>query len=168
MILRGFREAHEAQRVLERVMAALQRPFELGGRESFVTGSIGVTLFPEDGSSAEELVRKADTAMYTAKTGGRARCVYFAKEMDLRVQERLTLSNDLRRASERGELFVVYQPQVRLDGHEVVAVEALLRWRHPTRGLVSPALFVPILEETGLIEKIGAWVLRTALADLSI
>ncbi|HZF29798.1 MAG TPA: EAL domain-containing protein [Gammaproteobacteria bacterium] len=167
VILPALQDALELQPVLERVMAALQRPFELAGRESFVTGSIGVTLFPEDGSSAEELVRKADTAMYTAKTAGRARCVYFAKEMDLRVQERLALSNDLRRAAERGELFLVYQPQVRLDGHEVVAVEALLRWRHPTRGLVSPALFVPIMEETALIEAVGAWVLRTALQDLA-
>ncbi|HEX5049646.1 MAG TPA: EAL domain-containing protein [Gammaproteobacteria bacterium] len=167
VILPALQDGEALTPVLERVTAALQRPFELAGRESFVTGSIGVTLFPDDGSSAEELVRKADTAMYTAKTGGRARCVYFAKEMDLRVQERLALSNDLRRASERGELFLVYQPQVRLDGHEVIGVEALLRWRHPTRGLISPALFVPILEETGLIEKVGAWVLHTALADLA-
>ena len=167
VIMPELHEAFELEPVLDRVMAALQRPFELAGRESFVTASIGVTLFPQHGSSAEELVRKADTAMYSAKAEGRARCVFFAKEMDLRVHERLALSNDLRRAAERGELSVVYQPQIRLDGQRAVAAEALLRWHHPTRGPVSPALFVPILEETGLIEEVGTWVLRTALHDLA-
>lgn len=167
VIMPAIDEAIDLQPALERLMAALQRPFELASQESFVTASIGVTLFPEHGSSAEELVRKADTAMYSAKTGGRARCVYFAKEMDLRVQERLALGNDLRRAIERGQLFLVYQPQIRLDTQHAVAAEALLRWQHPTRGLVSPALFVPILEETGLINEVGTWVLRTALHDLA-
>jgi EAL domain-containing protein (putative c-di-GMP-specific phosphodiesterase class I) len=152
--------------VLERLTASLERPFKIGGRESFVTASIGVTLYPEHGSSADELVRKADTAMYAAKAQGRARCVYFAKEMDLRVHERLALSNDLRRAAERGEFHLVYQPQVRLDGHTAIGAEALLRWRHPTRGPVPPALFVPLLEETGLIKEVGTWVLQTALHDL--
>jgi EAL domain-containing protein (putative c-di-GMP-specific phosphodiesterase class I) len=105
--------------------------------------------------------------MYSAKAAGRARCVYFAKEMDLRVQERLALGNDLRRACERNEIFLVYQPQIRVAGHDVVSVEALLRWRHPTRGLVPPAVFVPLLEESGLIETVGAWVLQTALRDLA-
>jgi diguanylate cyclase (GGDEF)-like protein len=167
VILPALQNTLEIQPVLDRVMAALQRPFQLNGRESFITGSIGVTVFPEDGSSADELLRRADTAMYSAKAAGRARCVYFAKEMDLRVQERVALGNDLRRACDRHELFLVYQPQIRLAGHDVVSVEALLRWRHPTRGLVPPAVFVPLLEESGLIETVGAWVLQTALRDLA-
>lgn len=167
VILPGLRDALEIQPVLERVMAALQRPFQLNGRESFITGSIGVTVFPEDGASADELLRRADTAMYSAKAAGRARCMYFAKEMDLRVQERLVLSSDLRRACDRNELFLVYQPQVRLAGDDVASVEALLRWRHPTRGLVPPAVFVPLLEESGLIEDVGVWVMQTALRALA-
>jgi diguanylate cyclase (GGDEF)-like protein len=167
VILPDLRSTLEIEPVLERVMATLQRPFSVNGRESFITGSIGVTLFPEDGSSADELLRQADTAMYSAKAAGRARCVYFTKEMDSRVQEHLALSNDLRQAIDRGELFLVYQPQVTLAEQGVVAAEALLRWRHPTRGLVSPSLFVPIMEETGLIETVGTWVLQTALRDLA-
>jgi diguanylate cyclase (GGDEF)-like protein len=167
VILPGLRSVLEIEPVLERIMAALQRPFSANGRESFITGSIGVTLFPEDGASADDLLRKADTAMYSAKAAGRARWVYFTKEMDSRVQERLALANDLHGAIERGELCLVYQPQVTLAEQRVVGAEALLRWRHPTRGLVSPSLFVPIMEETGLIETVGTWVLQTALRDLA-
>ena len=167
VILPQVQSPIEVEAVIARVMAALQRPFVLHGRESFVSGSIGVTMFPEDGATAEELLRKADTAMYSAKASGRACCVYFTKEMDLRVQERLALSGDLRRAIDKGELYLVYQPQVALGTEEIVSAEALLRWRHPTRGLVSPDLFVPIMEEDGLIESVGTWVLKTALHDFA-
>jgi diguanylate cyclase (GGDEF)-like protein len=167
VILPQLQATLEIEAVIERIMAALERPFTINERESFISCSIGATVFPEDGLTADELLRKADTAMYGAKSAGRSRCVFFTKEMDVRVQDRLALSSDLRRAIERDELFVVYQPVISLDGNRVASAEALLRWRHPTRGLVSPALFIPILEDTGLIESVGAWVLNTALRDLA-
>jgi diguanylate cyclase (GGDEF)-like protein len=166
-ILPHVQSTLEVDAVVTRVMVAMQRPFVIHGRESVVSGSVGVTIFPEDGSSAEEMLRKADMAMYSAKALGRSRCVYFTKELDQRLQERLALSSDLHGAIRNGELYLVYQPQVSLDGSRVVSAEALLRWRHPTRGLVSPDLFVPIMEESGLIESVGAWVLQTALLDLA-
>lgn len=156
----------EAEAIAGDIMEVLQRPIVIDGHESFVTASIGVTIFPDDGTSAEELLRKADTAMYNAKDSGRARYVFFAREMDRRVHERHQLHNDLRNALTNDEFSLAYQPQVDCRTGEVVAVEALLRWRHPTRGLVSPRTFVPILEETGLIEAVGGWVLQQALADL--
>jgi EAL domain-containing protein (putative c-di-GMP-specific phosphodiesterase class I) len=124
-------------------------------------------MFPDDGSTAEELLRKADTAMYSAKEGGRARYVFFAKEMDERIDDRRMLQSDLRSALANRELFLVYQPQVDLTTGEVVCAEALLRWKHPTRGLISPTIVLPVLEETGLLESIGRWTLQTALAELS-
>jgi diguanylate cyclase (GGDEF)-like protein len=167
VILPQLQSTLEVEAVIERIMAALERPFTINGRESFITASIGATVFPEDGLTPDELLRKADTAMYDAKAAGRSRCVFFAKEMDARVQDRLALSSDLRRAIERDELYLVYQPLVSLDGNRVASAEALLRWRHPTRGVISPALFIPIMEDSGLIDTVGAWVLRTALRDLA-
>jgi diguanylate cyclase (GGDEF)-like protein len=167
VILPQLQSALEVEAVVGRIMAALETPFTIHGRESFISGSIGATLFPEDGLTPEELLRKADTAMYSAKAAGRSRCVFFTKEMDVRVQDRLALSSDLRRALERDELSLVYQPVISLDGNCVASAEALLRWRHPTRGLVSPDLFVPIMEENGLMGTVGAWVLRTALCHLA-
>lgn len=167
VILPGVQGALEVEGVAREILAALGRPVTVGGREAFVTASIGATLFPDDGDSTEELLRKADTAMYGAKDQGRARCVFFAAAMDRRVHERLALETDLRYALENGELFVAYQPQLELRTHRVVCVEALLRWRHPERGLVSPATFIPVLEEAGMIESVGAWVLQTAAADFA-
>jgi predicted signal transduction protein with EAL and GGDEF domain len=166
-VLPGLQSTLEVEAVVARVRAALERPFVIDGRESYIGASIGVTMFPEDGATPEELLRKADTAMYSAKASGRSRCVYFTKEMDSRVQERLALGSDLRKAIEKQELYLVYQPQIALDSGRVLSAEALLRWRHPTRGVLSPALFIPILEESGLIESVGAWVLETALRDLA-
>jgi diguanylate cyclase (GGDEF)-like protein len=157
----------EVDAVVSRAMAAMQRPFVSQGRENVISGSIGVTIFPEDGSSAEEMLRKADMAMYSAKASGRSRCVYFTTELDRRLQERLALGSDLHKAIRNRELYLVYQPQVSLDGSRVVSAEALLRWRHPTRGLLPPDLFVPIMEESGLIESVGTWVLQTALHTLA-
>jgi diguanylate cyclase (GGDEF)-like protein len=166
-ILPHVQSTLEVDAVVTRVMATMQRPFVIHGRESVISGSVGVTIFPEDGATAEEMLRKADMAMYSAKAAGRSRCVYFTKELDQRLQERLALSSDLRRAVRNGELYLVYQPQVSMDASHVVSAEALLRWRHPTRGHVSPDVFVPIMEESGLIESVGQWVLQTALLDLA-
>jgi diguanylate cyclase (GGDEF)-like protein len=166
-VLPGLQSTLEVETVVARVMRALEQPFVTDGRESYIGGSIGVTIFPEDGTSPEELLRKADTAMYNAKAAGRGRCVYFTKDMELRVQERLALGSELRKALEKHELYLVYQPQLELESGRVLAAEALLRWRHPVRGELSPASFIPLLEESGLIESVGAWVVQTALTDLA-
>jgi EAL domain-containing protein (putative c-di-GMP-specific phosphodiesterase class I) len=124
-------------------------------------------MFPEDGSTAIELLRKADMAMYNAKDAGKGCYRFFAEDMDRRVQERHSLHTDLRGALAAGEISLAYHAQRMMNGGGYVAAEALLRWHHPQRGPVSPTVFVPILEETGLIGSVGAWALGRALADFA-
>ncbi len=157
----------EVEVIVGSIMEALKWPFLVNGEQCLIGASVGVTMFPDDGGTAEELLRKADTAMYSAKESGRARYVFFAKEMDERINDRRMLQSDLRSALANRELFLVYQPQVDLATGEVVCAEALLRWRHPTRGLISPTIVLPVLEETGLLVSIGRWTLQTALEELS-
>jgi diguanylate cyclase (GGDEF)-like protein len=157
----------EVEVIVGSIMEALKWPFLVNGEQCLIGASIGVTMFPDDGGTAEELLRKADTAMYNAKQSGRARYVFFAKEMDERIQDRRMLQSDLRSALANHELFLVYQPQVDLATGDVVCAEALLRWRHPTRGVISPNIVLPVLEETGLLESIGRWTLQTALEELA-
>jgi diguanylate cyclase (GGDEF)-like protein/PAS domain S-box-containing protein len=142
----------------ERITAALQAPFEVDGREVFVTASIGIAV----GGDADELLRCSDVAMYGAKTGGKAQHVVYTPPMDDDVVGRLELVADLRRALGDGELAVHYQPTVELESGRIVGVEALVRWQHPTRGLLQPADFIAVAEETGQIVEIGRWVLDEA------
>jgi diguanylate cyclase (GGDEF)-like protein len=157
----------EAEAVAIKAIEGLKHPFVVDGREVFVGASVGIALFPDDGGTAEELLRRADMAMYGAKDAGKSCYRFFAREMDEQIQERHSLHHALRHALDEEQFFLAYQPQRELETRRVTSVEALLRWRHPQRGLVSPALFVPILEETGLINEVGTWVLRTALRDLA-
>ena len=157
----------EAETIAEKIIEALKQPFFVGDRKAFVGASIGVTVCPQDGETVEELLRKADTAMYTAKADGRARCVFFSDDMDRRAHERMALQTDLRVALEEGQFRVAYQPQIDFRSREVVCAEALLRWSHPSRGAVPPTVFIPVLEEIGLIERVETWVLETALTDLA-
>ena len=152
--------------VLRKVRAAFELPVHIGSQELFVTFSIGIAVFPHDGAGVETLLRNADTAMYRAKAAGRNQYRFYAPDMNERGHELLALEADLRRAIERREFELFYQPQVELAGGGVRALEALIRWRHPQRGLVSPAEFLPLLEDTGLIVPVGEWVLRRACADL--
>jgi EAL domain-containing protein (putative c-di-GMP-specific phosphodiesterase class I) len=137
-------------------------PFVIAGNEHFLTASIGIALYPEDGESAEDLLRNADTAMYRAKEGGRGRYVYFEERMNVAAVARVNLERDLRRAIDRGEFSLRYQPQLDLRTGRVSGVEALLRWDSPDHGERQPTEFIGLAEETGLIEPIGEWALREA------
>ncbi len=159
--------ATDAARIAEKLMRTLGEPFTLEGQELHVTASLGVSLFPRDGASGELLLKYADTALYEAKGEGRNAYRFFSPEMNAQAHGRLRLENDLRRAVERHELELHYQPQLDLATGEVCAVEALVRWRHPVRGLVLPNAFIPMAEETGLVLGIGEWVLNEACVQVA-
>ena len=156
-----------AARIAEKLMRALGDPFTLEGQELHVTASLGVSLFPRDGASGELLLKFADIALYEAKGEGRNAYRFFSPEMNAQAHGRLRLENDLRRAVERDELVLHYQPQLDLAIGEVCAVEALVRWNHPERGLVLPNQFIPMAEETGLVLGIGEWVLDEACRQVA-
>jgi len=152
--------------IAQRMMAALARPFTLGTSEQFVSASVGIAIATGRGRTAEELVGEADAAMYRAKQNGRGGFELFDAVMRGHASERLRVENDLRRALELGdELTAHYQPIVTLDGGEVIGVEALARWNHPERGLVAPAEFIAVAEESGAILAVGERVLRLACAE---
>jgi diguanylate cyclase (GGDEF)-like protein/PAS domain S-box-containing protein len=151
-----------AQKVLDRVSAA----FDVHGNEVFVTASVGIAGFPGDGTDAEGLISAADAAMYRAKQSGRNAYQFFTAEINQRSRARAQLGSELRRALEREEFALAYQPKFRLAERRPSGAEALLRWKHPERGMVSPADFIPVLEETGLIVPVGEWVVRRACEDL--
>ena len=148
-----------------KMLMDLAVPFDCEGRELFITSSIGISLFPDDGDNAQTLLKKADAAMYHSKRKGRNAFQLYTAEDEQQAIERLTLESSLRRALERGEFILYYQPQLSLSSCQVESYEALLRWQHPEYGLVSPIHFIPLLEETGMIIDVGKWVLQTACAQ---
>ncbi|MEL7449183.1 MAG: EAL domain-containing protein [Pseudomonadota bacterium] len=149
-------------RVARRILDALAEPFDLNSHEVFVSGSIGMSVFPDDGRDVQTLLKNADTAMYHAKDAGRNNFQFYNRAMHATTLDRLALEADLRKAFERDEFELHYQPQVDQRDGRIIGSEALLRWRHPERGLVSPAEFIPMAEESGLIADLGEWVMRTA------
>ena len=157
---------NRAIHVAENILASLVRPFVLENREFFVTASIGIALSPQDGSELSQLMKNADTAMYHAKERGKNNFQFYQAEMNASALERLELESDLRHAMEQNEFILYYQPQFSGDGKRLTGAEALLRWRHPTRGLVPPGDFIPVIEELGLVVDVGDWVLREASRQL--
>jgi diguanylate cyclase (GGDEF)-like protein/PAS domain S-box-containing protein len=162
VIAQRLPNAEAASVLANKFLAALERPFELQGRELYVGGSIGISMFPRDASDAGTMIKNADVAMYQAKRGGGPRVCFYSEEMNAHAMERLEIGAELRRVLEREEFELYYQPKIDLGDGRVIGVEALLRWRSPTRGMVPPESFVPILEETGLIAPVGRFVLAKA------
>ena len=148
--------------LLEKVLAAVVQPVTLEGQRMQVSCSIGAAIYPRDGRDADALMLHADMAMYRAKQGGRNNCQFYNDEMNARLGEKLALTEELRKALERGQLSLVYQPKVELHSGRVFGVEALLRWHHPERGSISPGQFIPLAEQSNLIVPIGEWALREA------
>ncbi|MEJ2459825.1 MAG: EAL domain-containing protein, partial [Novosphingobium sp.] len=155
--------AHMARRIIEN----LSQPYSIDGARVIIGASIGISMCPDDGSSSEELIRNADLALYAAKGGGRGRHHFYDDDLHSDAKERQELEEDLRDAIANGALELYYQPQVRTVTEKITGFEALLRWKHPRHGYMSPAKFVPIAEETGLVAQIGEWALRTACVDLA-
>jgi diguanylate cyclase (GGDEF)-like protein/PAS domain S-box-containing protein len=167
VLLDDIKDPSDAERAADRMMKALASPFILGGKEVFTSVSIGIALSNAAYEQPEEILRDADTAMYRAKSLGKARYEVFDADMRASVMARLQLETDLRRAIERGEFRNFYQPIVALASGEIAGLEALLRWQHPTRGLLGPKEFIPVAEETGLIRELGWWNLREACRQIT-
>ena len=168
LILQNLSKGQDAAIVAQKVLESLAEPFDVEGHEIFVTASIGITLYPSDSEIPEALLKNADSAMYRAKQAGRNNFQYYTTEMNARSGENLHLENSLRRALERREFTLHYQPKADLRSGRIIGVEALMRWQHPEFGMVSPGKFIPLLEETGLIVPSGEWVVRAACAQLRV
>jgi predicted signal transduction protein with EAL and GGDEF domain len=148
-----------------RIQEAFKEQYDIAGHRLFVEASIGIAMSPDNGVEAEQLLKNADMAMYQAKANGRGTFCFFEREMDARVKARSALEFELRQAIMCNQFELYYQPFVNLQNGAITGCEALLRWNHPDRGLIMPAEFIPIAEETGLINQLGEWVLRTACAE---
>jgi diguanylate cyclase (GGDEF)-like protein/PAS domain S-box-containing protein len=166
VILERLAKPEDAAIVAGKIVDAVAPPILLSGQEAFVTPSIGITIYPLDSDNAENLLKNADTAMYRAKAEGGNGYRFFTPDMNALAADRLEMESGLRRALEREEFQVYYQPKFDLHSQTIVGAEALLRWRHPEKGLISPGEFIPILEETGLIEPVGIWVMEDVCTQI--
>ena len=162
IILNSIKNASDVGLVAKKILDSFKQPAMIGGREIFISTSIGLTLFPNDGETVHELIKNADTAMYHAKERGRNNYQYFSEAMNQKVIDELEMETNLRQALKNDEFLLYYQPKYHLQSKKMVGVEVLLRWRHPSLGFISPARFIPQAEKSDLILSLGEWVLRTA------
>ena len=167
VLLAGLGDEEQATVVANRIQQTLGEPFDCGGHRFVVTPSIGIALYPKDGTEVEDLLIKADMAMYQAKDQGRNGHAFYGHTMAVRSLGRLEIENDLRRAFDSNEFQIYYQPKMDLASGAIVGVEALLRWFHPERGWIAPDTFIPVAEETGLIVTLGDWVIQEACKQLN-
>lgn len=167
VVLTSVRDAHDASRVANRILATVRDPFMLTEGEVVVGCSIGIAVYPTDGEDADTLIKHADTAMYHAKAEGNNEYQYYTKTMKEAALERITIENDLRKAIDRDEFELYYQPKIDIRSRRVVGVEALLRWRHPVDGLITPQVFMDVAESTGRIVAIGEWVVQQACRQIT-
>ena len=162
MVLRQVKSPDQAVKVAQRVIQILEPPFVFEGQELHVSVSVGISMFPSDGDDIDTLIKNADTAMYRAKESGRGRCQLYKPKMHENTFQKLSLENRLRKAIDHDELALFYQPIVNTNLNKIIGVETLLRWHHPTFGMLPPGQFIPLAEETGLIMSIGYWLIRHA------
>jgi len=162
VLLCNLPSARDAGTVARGLIKALSRPFEVDGHTIYVGASVGIAIYPQDGTNGADLLKKADSAMYRAKEGGRNRFAYYEESMNVEAQRRAALDHELRQAFDRKELVLHYQPQIDVRSGLVCAAEALVRWQHPRQGMLLPPAFIPFAEESGLIDAIGSWVLKEA------
>lgn len=155
-------DLRNAPLVAQRSLDALSKPFVIGGHEAFVSASIGITIFPDDAKTSQELLKNADAAMYKAKDEGKANYQYFTADMNLQVKERMVIKNGLIKALENEELSLFYQPKLDMKSNTITSAEALMRWNNPELGNITPFVFIPILEESGLVVEVGEWAIHTA------
>ncbi len=165
IIQTGVRQSQDVEALARRILTDLTVPFDVAGTQVQIGVSIGISLAPDNGMDREQLMRLADTALYQAKNEGRNRYCFFERQMDETLKLRKVVEDDLRNAIVNDELALFYQPQLSADGETIVGVEALIRWPHPKRGMISPVQFIPVAEERGLIIPLGEWVLRKACQD---
>jgi diguanylate cyclase (GGDEF)-like protein len=167
VLVSNLQHPQEAWQIAEAIVSEMAREFVVGEQHAFLSASVGIASFPADGSSAEDLLKGADTAVHRAKDEGRSQAVFFEERMNEEMVARVTLDRDLRGAMDRGELRIHYQPQVDVLTGRVIAAEALLRWFHPTRGLIPPTRFIPLAEESGFIDPLGQWIFEQVCAQMA-
>lgn len=165
LLITNIKSSEELKKVTGRIMDIFEKPMPVQDIEYFITASAGVAVFPVDGENSEALIKNADIAMYRAKTGGKNQCIYCSPEIKDETITKMKLTNSLYRALDRKELYLNYQPQIKAKTKEIIGFEALLRWNNKEYGLVSPGIFIPMAEQTGLIRQIGLWTMRTACED---
>ncbi|MDQ8736046.1 EAL domain-containing protein [Paenibacillus sp. LHD-38] len=166
LLCRNYESLETIELLAKEIIKTIQAPYRLMDNDFYVSASIGISLFPSHGHDAIKLLKNADTAMYEVKKKGKNDYQFYSNELDQKLLEKIELEGDLRKAIGRGELLLHYQPQIRTEDHAMIGIEALVRWEHPSKGLLSPGLFIPIAEETGLIYEMGTWVLREACRQM--